>query len=130
MAEEVQNTESFDFFSLLGKLYEAIKDMKYLSWFQRAQIAATTVVTGLGAWDLTKGDIKYTIIASLATFSLHTTAMFQQSPSDVHKQVNAADAVAQAMQNVEKKGDQEVKDAQSGSVNDSIDSYINEMEKK
>jgi hypothetical protein len=129
MAEQ---TQSFDIFSLLSSLLEAAKDMQYLSWFQRAQIAATTLVTGLGTWDISHGDIKYTVIACLATFAMHTTAMYQASPTD-KKNAAAADSIAHALENVEKKGDDDIKKAQiepAPPKKDSLDAYIDDMEKK
>lgn len=136
------DTQSMDIFGLLSKLFEAIKDMKYLTWIQRIQIILTTGAAGAATWDISKGDIKYVIMASLATFSMHTIAMYQASPTDM-KNAAAAESIGKAAQEivsnkandeikkVEVQGDAEIKKAQTEPPKtDSLDSYINDMEKK
>jgi hypothetical protein len=120
---------TYDIFSLLGNFIEAAKDIPYLSWFQRIQIALTTGATAMGTWDLTHGDVLYTILASVATFSLHTSAMYQNSPTK-NKKLAAADSIATAMQNVEAAGDTAIKKAQTDTPSKTtVDDFIDSMEK-
>ena len=124
--------QSFDIFSLLGSLMEAAKDITYLTWFQRIQIALTTAATGFGTYSLSHGDITYTVLASLATFAMHTTAMYQQSPTDA-KDEAAANAIGTALQHIEAAGDTAIKEAQKDpapSVKSTLDDFIESEEKK
>jgi len=122
--------QSFDIFSLLGKVLEAIKDLKYLSWFQRIQIALTTAATAMGTWTLSHGDIMYTVLASLTTFSMHASAMYQQSPTDAKGEA-AGCAIGVALQHIESAGNVDIKKAQTETPSKStLDDFIEAEEKK
>lgn len=115
---------SLNIFSLLEKLYEAIKDFKYLSWWQDLQIAGSTI-TAAGATYGMSHDWKYVIFASLGTFAVHTTAMYQEGIQSKKQQAIENDAVKK----VEAKGNSEIKDAQTKTPSkNQVDDYINSME--